>query len=68
MIGSRIILHTKGDIMKPIYLIDGARTAFGTFGGSLKSEQADDLGADYSKGSLENVECKRRADRSYCLW
>lgn len=39
MIGSRIILHTKGDIMKPIYLIDGARTAFGTFGGSLKSNR-----------------------------
>lgn len=39
--------------MKPIYLIDGARTAFGTFGGSLKSEQADDLGAVTAREALK---------------
>ena len=31
--------------MKSVYLIDGARTAFTSFGGSFAQVKADDLGA-----------------------
>ncbi|MFB9973828.1 acetyl-CoA C-acetyltransferase [Allobacillus sp. SKP2-8] len=44
--------------MKQIYLVDGARTAFGTFGGSLKSEQADDLGAVTANEALKRSKVK----------
>ncbi|QSO52573.1 acetyl-CoA C-acetyltransferase [Alicyclobacillus curvatus] len=41
--------------MKTVYLLDGARTPFGTYGGSLSSETATRLGA------LAGVEALRRA-------
>src|SRR5437588_4666477 len=39
--------------MKDIVIIDGARTAFGTYGGALRDTSATDLGIIASKGALE---------------
>lgn len=38
---------------KDIVLVDGARTAFGSFGGSLKSFSANDLGVFAAKAAIE---------------
>jgi acetyl-CoA C-acetyltransferase len=46
----------KGIIMKDdIVIIDGARTAIGSFGGSLKSFEAYDLGAIAIRGLMEKL-------------
>ena len=39
--------------MKDIVIIDGARTAFGTYGGALRDTSATDLGVVAAKGALE---------------
>ena len=39
--------------MKDVVIIDGARTAFGTFGGGLRDISATDLGVVAAKGALE---------------
>src|SRR5947208_11239622 len=39
--------------MKDIVIIDGARTAFGTYGGALRDTSATDLGVIAAKGALE---------------
>ena len=39
--------------MKDIVIIDGARTAFGTYGGALRDTSATDLAVVASKGALE---------------
>ncbi|HSG99471.1 MAG TPA: acetyl-CoA C-acetyltransferase [candidate division Zixibacteria bacterium] len=39
--------------MKEIVIVDGARTAFGSFGGSLKGFTALELGAAAARGALE---------------
>ncbi len=39
--------------MKDVVIIDGARTAFGTFGGGLRDVSATDLGVVAAKGALE---------------
>src|SRR2546429_3253247 len=39
--------------MKDIVIIDGARTAFGTYGGGLRDTSATDLGGMGGKGGLE---------------
>ncbi len=44
--------------MKEVVIIDGARTAFGSFGGSLKGISALDLGAYAAKGALEKSAVK----------
>src|SRR5438876_10430158 len=42
-----------GASMKDIVIIDGARTAFGTYGGALRDTSATDLGVIAAKGALE---------------
>src|SRR5438876_9997964 len=42
-----------GASMKDIVIIDGARTAFGTYGGALRDTSATDLGIIAAKGALE---------------
>src|SRR5881397_1278069 len=39
--------------MKDIVIIDGARTAFGTYGGALRDTSATDLGVIAAKGALD---------------
>ncbi len=39
--------------MKDVVIIDGARTAFGTFGGALRDTSATELGVVAAKGALE---------------
>src|SRR5207237_10672757 len=39
--------------MNEIVIIDGARTAFGTYGGALRDTSATDLGVIAAKGALE---------------
>src|SRR2546423_7950805 len=39
--------------VKDIVIIDGARTAFGTYGGALRDTSATDLGVIAAKGALE---------------
>jgi acetyl-CoA acyltransferase 2 len=39
--------------MKDIVIIDGARTAFGTYGGALRDTSATDLGVIAAKAALE---------------
>jgi acetyl-CoA acyltransferase 2 len=39
--------------MKNVYVIEGARTAFGTFGGNLKNTEVTDLGAIATKEALK---------------
>src|SRR5712691_6025804 len=39
--------------MKDIVIVDGARTAFGTYGGALRDTSATDLGVVTAKGALE---------------
>ncbi len=39
--------------MKDVVIIDGARTAFGTFGGGLRDVSATDLGVVAAKGAIE---------------
>src|SRR5437588_8869757 len=39
--------------VKEIVIIDGARTAFGTYGGALRDTSATDLGVIAAKGALE---------------
>jgi len=39
--------------MKDVIIIDGARTAFGTFGGGLRDISATDLGVVAAKGAIE---------------
>src|SRR5712692_2291473 len=39
--------------MKDIVMVDGARTAFGTYGGALRDTSATDLGVVAAKGALE---------------
>lgn len=39
--------------MKPVYIIEGARTPFGTFGGALKDVDPTDLGVTASKEALK---------------
>ena len=39
--------------MKDIVIIDGARTAFGTYGGALRDTSATDLGVIAAKGALQ---------------
>ena len=39
--------------MKDVVIIDGARTAFGTFGGGLRDISATDLGVVAAKGAIE---------------
>jgi len=39
--------------MKDVVIIDGARTAFGTFGGGLRDVSATDLGVAAAKGAIE---------------
>src|SRR5436309_15239632 len=39
--------------MKEIVIIDGARTAFGTYGGALRDTSATELGIIAAKGALE---------------
>src|SRR5256885_5814976 len=43
----------SGASVKDIVIIDGARTAFGTYGGALRETSATDLGVIASKGALE---------------
>src|SRR5256885_7563544 len=43
----------SGASMKDIVIIDGARTAFGTYGGALRDTSATDLGVIAAKGALE---------------
>lgn len=40
-------------IMKNVYVIEGARTAFGTFGGNLRNTEVTDLGAIATKEALK---------------
>lgn len=40
---------------KTVYLLGACRTAIGSFGGSLKSVKAADLGATVIKGALERA-------------
>lgn len=44
--------------MKTVFLIDGARTAFTSFGGSLASVKADELGAVTAKEAMERSQVK----------
>src|SRR5438270_1815898 len=44
---------TREPSMKDIVIIDGARTAFGTYGGALRDTSATDLGIIAAKGALE---------------
>ena len=39
--------------VKEIVIIDGARTAFGTYGGQLRDTSATDLGVVAAKAALE---------------
>ncbi|WLR48584.1 acetyl-CoA C-acetyltransferase [Halobacillus litoralis] len=39
--------------MKPVYIVEGARTPFGTFGGALKDVDPTDLGVTASKEALK---------------
>ncbi|SEI87209.1 acetyl-CoA acetyltransferase [Bhargavaea ginsengi] len=39
--------------MKNVYILDGARTPFGSFGGSLKDIEVSDLGAVAAKAAIE---------------
>ena len=39
--------------MKDIVIIDGARTAYGTYGGALRDTSATELGVIAAKGALE---------------
>ena len=41
--------------MKDVVIIDGARTAFGTFGGALRDTSATDLGVIAAKAALERA-------------
>ena len=41
--------------MQDVVIIDGARTAFGTFGGALRDVSATDLGVVAAKGALERA-------------
>src|SRR5947207_8269169 len=41
--------------MNDIVIIDGARTAFGTYGGALRDTSATDLGVIAAKGALERA-------------
>src|SRR5437868_9049314 len=41
--------------VKEIVIIDGARTAFGTYGGQLRDTSATDLGVVAAKGALERA-------------
>src|SRR4030081_3522456 len=40
-------------MVKEIVILDGARTAFGTYGGALRDISATDLGVIAAKGALE---------------
>ena len=42
--------------MQEAVIVSGARTPVGSFGGSLKSAKASDLGATAAKAALERVE------------
>lgn len=44
--------------MRDVVIVDGARTAFGAFGGSLKGFSALDLGGFAAKGALEKAGVK----------
>src|ERR1700694_180450 len=46
-------LAAREPSMKDIVIIDGARTAFGTYGGALCDTSATDLGVIAAKGALE---------------
>lgn len=46
-------LWQKGDTMKDIYVVNGCRTAIGTFGGALKDISAADLGSHVVKEVLK---------------
>ena len=39
--------------MTEVYIVDGARTAFGSFGGGLKDATAHELGVAVARGALE---------------
>ncbi len=39
--------------MKPVYILEGARTPFGTFGGALKDVDPTELGVTASKEALK---------------
>ena len=41
--------------MKNVYIVAAKRTAFGTFGGSLKDMSAVDLGAHAAKAAVEQL-------------
>lgn len=55
---ARPVVMAKGIDMhkdKDIYVIDGARTPFGAFGGAFKEFSATDLGAAAARGALERA-------------
>src|SRR5436305_9148593 len=48
-------LAAREPSMKDIVIIDGARTAFGTYGGAVRDTSATDLGIIAAKGALERA-------------
>jgi acetyl-CoA acyltransferase 2 len=46
----------SNDVAKDIYVLEGARTPFGSFGGSFKDTTATDLGVAAARGALERAE------------
>src|SRR5205807_8260341 len=46
-------LAAREPSMKDIVIVDGARTAFGTYGGALRDTSATDLGVVAAKAALE---------------
>ncbi|MBW1650123.1 MAG: acetyl-CoA C-acetyltransferase [Deltaproteobacteria bacterium] len=51
--------------MREAVIVSGARTAVGSFGGTLKSVSAVQLGSIVIKDVLKNVKIKPKADKSY---
>lgn len=51
-------IFTRSDIMKKIYIIDGARTAFTSFGGSFRNVLASELGIVTAKEALKRSKIK----------
>ncbi len=48
-----VFINTLGEIMEQAVILDGARTAFGNFGGSLKDIGSTELSVHASKSAIE---------------
>src|SRR5205807_8260340 len=60
-------LAAREPSMKDIVIFDGARTAFGTYGGALRDTSATDLGVVAAKAALERSRVDpQRIDHVMC--